>query len=76
MPSAPLREFIEALPDLDEHRVAIFCVYEVRPGATFDRMKNLLLDKGAELVAEQAFWRLQPDHFSHIIPAECMVRIR
>ncbi|MFH1466737.1 MAG: flavodoxin domain-containing protein [Pseudomonadota bacterium] len=75
-PSRALRAFIEALPDLDEHQVAIFCVYETRPGNTFDRMKNLLFEKGARFVAEQAFWAPRPLENDHIIPAECMVRIR
>jgi hypothetical protein len=75
-PSRRLREFIEAMPDLDEHKVAIFCVYELRPGNTFDRMKNLIFEKGAQFVAEHAFWIGRPHHGDHIIPAECMVRIR
>ncbi len=75
-PSRRLRSFIEQLPDLDEHRVAIFCVYELHPGNTFDRMKNLLFEKGAQFVAEHAFWILAPHRGDHIIPAECMVRIR
>lgn len=75
-PSARLRAFIEQLPDLDEHQVALFCVYELRPGNTFDRMKNLVLEKGARLVAEHSFWVLHPQAGDHIIPAECMVRVR
>ncbi len=75
-PSPGLRSFIEALPQLDDKKVAIFCVFETRPGNTFDRMKNLLLDKGAQIVAEQAFHFLRPHRNEHIIPAECMVRIR
>lgn len=75
-PSRRLREFIEQLPALDGTRVAIFCVYDLRPGDTFDRMKNLLFEKGAEFVAEQAFWVLRPHEHDHIIPAECMIRIR
>jgi len=75
-PTRKLRAFLEQVPDLDEHHVAIFCVYELRPGNTFDRMKNLLFEKGACFVAEHAFWVLQPHRDDHIIPAECMVRIR
>ena len=75
-PSHRLRSFIEELPDLDEHKVAIFCVYELRPGNTFDRMKNVLFEKGAQFVAEHAFWLVAPHRGDHIIPAECMVRIR
>ena len=75
-PSARLRAWIEALPSLEGVPVALFCVYEVRPGTTFDRMKNLVLGKGGTVVAEQAFWVLAPRRDDHVIPAECMVRIR
>ena len=75
-PSRPLREFIEQLPDLDEKQVAIFCVYELRAGNSFDRMKNILFEKGAQFVAQQEFWFLLPTRYDHVIPAECMVRVR
>ncbi len=75
-PTASMRAFISALPDLDETRVAIFCAYESRPGNTFDRMKNILFEKGAQFVAQHAFWILRPHEGDHIIPAECMVRVR
>ena len=75
-PSRALRDFVEAMPDLDGMKVALFCVYEIRPGNTFDRMKNLIFEKGAEFVAEHAYWMLEPAHHAHIIPAECMIRIR
>lgn len=75
-PTAALTTFIEGLSGLDEKRVALFCVYETRPGTTFDRMKGLVLQQGAEFVASHGYWLLQPHRDEHIIPAECMVRIR
>jgi hypothetical protein len=75
-PTQAMRDFIEAVPDLGGVRVAIFCVYEVLPGSTLEHMKSLLFDKGAELVVEHACWVLQPHWNEHVIPAECMVRIR
>jgi len=75
-PSARLRAWVESVPSLEGQKVAVFCVYEIRPGNTFDRMKNLVLEKGAEFVVEQAFWVLAPQRDDHVIPAECMVRIR
>lgn len=74
-PSARLRTFLESTEGLAGKKVAIFCVYELRPGDTFDRMKNLLFEKGAELVAEQARWIGDLTREEHVIPAECMVRI-
>jgi hypothetical protein len=75
-PTPALRAFVDAIPDLAGLRVAIFCVYEIRPGDSFDRMKNQLFDKGADFVAQHAFWVLRPQWNEHVIPAECMVRIR
>ncbi len=75
-PSAAVAQFIENAPGLDEKKVAIFCVYDVRPGAVFDRMKNLLNARGAEVVTEYPYWRLQPRDGEDGLPAECMVRIR
>lgn len=75
-PSDKIRHFIEELPTLDEKPVAIFSVYELRQGMTFDKMKNVLFEKDITFVAEHAFWFLNPNKGDHIIPAECMVRIR
>lgn len=75
-PTPALTRFIEDLEDLDEKRIALFCVYEVRPGTTFDRMRGLVQGMGAEFVASHGYWLLRPTHKEHVIPAECMVRIR
>jgi len=76
-PTPELTRFVkDELPDLDEHKVAVFCVYELRPGLTLDRMKGLAFEKGAELVVAHAYWALRPSGGEHVLPAECMVRIR
>jgi hypothetical protein len=76
-PTDALTHYIEEdLPDLDEHKVAVFCVHELRPGMTLERMKGLVFSKGGELVAAHAYALLKPGEGEHIIPAECMVRIR
>lgn len=75
-PSPRVRTLLEGMPDLEGKPVAIFCVYEVRPGDTFDRMKNLLFEKNATFVAQHAYWMGRPHRGDHVIPAECMVRIR
>jgi hypothetical protein len=75
-PSEALSDYVDALPDLDEHKVALFCAYLTRPGNTFDRMKGMVLARGAQVVATHAYWLLQPARNEHVIPAECMVRIR
>lgn len=75
-PTAKVVDFINATEGLDEKKVALFCVYDVRPGDVFDRMKNLLYERGAEYVAEWPYWRARPADGESMLPAECMVRIR
>lgn len=75
-PTAAVEQFIKTAEGLDEKKVACFCVYELGFGTTLDRMRNLLLERGAEVVAEHAYWKLRPDAGEHIIPAECMIRVR
>lgn len=75
-PTAKVAEFINTVEGLDEKKVALFCVYDVRPGDIFDRMKNLVYERGAEYVAEWPYWRLRPEDGETMLPAECMVRIR
>lgn len=66
----------DELPDLDEHQVALFIVFELHPASSMDRMKGMIFDKGAELVATHEYGLLRMDTEDHTIAAECMVRIR
>ena len=75
-PTEKVATFIKTAEGLDEKKVAIFCVFDVRPGTVFDRMKNLLNERGAEVVTEYPYWRMQPTDGEDGLPAECMVRIR
>lgn len=75
-PTAPVVDFIRDAEGLDEKKVALFCVYDVREGDIFDRLKNLISERGAEYVAEYAYWRFRPHQGEELLPAECMVRIR
>ncbi len=70
------RYVLDELPDLDDKKVAVFCVYEVRSGLTLDRMKGLIYEKGAQLVVAHGYSLLKPHRAEHILPTECMVRIR
>ena len=62
--------------ELDEVRVAVFCVYELRPGWTLRNTRQLVLDEGGDVVCSQAYSAARPQVEEHILPAECMVRIR
>ena len=75
-PSPRVRAFVESLGPLEELKVAIFCVFEGRPGYTLRNTRQLVLDHGGQVVATQAYWALRPARDEHILPAECMVRIR
>ena len=75
-PSEDMISFVKGLGDLDDHRVALFCVYQVWEGPGLLRFKAILEDQGAEVLCGQGFWVLRPQHRSHELPAEIMVRIR
>ncbi|HJN74375.1 MAG TPA: hypothetical protein QGF58_10630 [Myxococcota bacterium] len=75
-PSERVQRFIEAQEDLDEVRVAVFCVYKVRPGNSLRNTRQLVRDRGGEVVCTFAYSKLRPEHDEHVLPAECMVRIR
>lgn len=75
-PTQELQDYVAALPDLDGVKVAVFCVYRLRPGVTLDRMKGMAFEKGADLVVAQGYSLLKPTEADHVLPTECMVRIR
>lgn len=75
-PTQKVIDFINGLEGLDEKKVATWCVFDVRPGDVFDKFKNILFEKGADVVAEGPYWRLRPEDGETALPAECMVRIR
>ncbi len=75
-PSKAILDFVETLGDLDEIRVALFCVYQVWEGPSLLRFQSILENLGAEVHCSQAFWFLKPKYRKHELPAEIMVRIR
>ena len=75
-PTDALLRFVKQLGDLDDHRVALFCVHTIWAGPSLLRFQAMLEDQGAEVLCSQAFWALRPDHRAHELPAEIMVRFR
>ena len=75
-PTEALQRYVSALPDLDGVKAAVFCVYELGHGTTLDRMKGMMFEKGCDFVAAHAYSMLRPSRGEHILPTECMVRIR
>ena len=76
-PTEELVQYVQQfMPDLEEYGVAVFCAYEARPGLTLERMKGLVKGCGGTIVAAHGYSILRPKRGDHIIPTECMVRIR
>lgn len=75
-PSQAILDFANSLGDLDEIRVALFCVYQVWEGPSLLRFQSILENLGAEVPCSQAFWILRSKHRNHELPAEIMVRFR
>jgi hypothetical protein len=75
-PTERLARAVGSIPSLEDHAVALFCVHAVRPGTTLDRMRAMVHEKGARVVAAQGYALARPGYGDHVLPTECMVRIR
>lgn len=71
-----IARFIASAEGLDEKKVAVFSVFGGLPGRLTQLIRAKVVETGAEVVAEYAYWRLRPQGGEHVIPAECMIRIR
>lgn len=75
-PSEAFQKFVAESDGLDEKRVALFSVYSFVPGRMLARMRELVEARGAQVVVSTAYHRFRPQEGEHVLPAECMVRIR
>ncbi len=75
-PTDALLDYVEALDGIDEKQIAVFTVYSIWPGNGLERLKGLVLRVGARFVAHHAYSSHNLEAGEHILPAECMVRIR
>ena len=76
-PTEDLVQFVQTwMPDLEGYGVAVVCVYEARQGQTLERMKGLVKGCGGTIVAAHGYALMRQKRGEHIIPTECMVRIR
>ena len=76
---APTEEFaayVEKISGLDEVSVGVFTVYAARPGDSLQRLKGLVLRTGARFIAWHGYPRWNLSKGAHVLPAECMVRVR
>ena len=72
----PTDALIRAIPSLGGRAVALFCVYLVRAGASLERMRALVAERDGRVIVEQSYPFARPRHADHVLPTECMVRIR
>lgn len=70
------RRFVEETPDLEEKKVALFAVCALLPGQALLQMRSKVEARGAQVVVAQPYRRFGADPGVHVLPAECMVRIR
>jgi len=75
-PSDAFVDYVESLDGLEETQVGVFTVYQTRPGDSLQRLKGLVLRVGAKFIAWHGYPRWDLSKGEHVLPAECMVRVR
>lgn len=75
-PTDALAEYLDEIEDIEEKQIAVFTVYPIWSGNALERMKGLVLRLGATFVAWHGYPMKDLARGEHVIPAECMVRVR
>jgi len=75
-PTDQFSAYVESIEGLDEVSIGVFTVYATRPGDALQRMKGLVLRTGARFIAWHGYPRWNLEKGAHVLPAECMVRVR
>lgn len=75
-PTDAFVDYVESIAGLDEVQIGVFTVCGVRSGDAVHRLKGLALRVGARFIAGHAYRRWNLEKGAHILPAECMVRVR
>jgi hypothetical protein len=75
-PTPLIDAFVRAQDQLDEVETALFTVFRARAGHTLRNTRQLVVDQGGRVVVQHAYSVLRPQWQEHVLPAECMVRIR
>jgi hypothetical protein len=68
--------FVDETPDLDERKVALFSVHRLRPSDALGQLAARVERRGAQVVVTHSYDGWAPQRAEHVVPAECMVRIR
>lgn len=75
-PTARVTRFVHEAPGLTGLRAAAFTVFHARGGDSSARLRAFLSAHGADVVVDHAYAAWAPERNEHVLPAECMVRIR
>lgn len=75
-PTDAVKDFLTNAEGLDEIKVALFTTYWAMPGRVLEDMAELATQRGSHVVAQYPYWLVRPQDGEHIVPAECMIRVR
>lgn len=75
-PTAAVLAFLDEADGIDEKKLALFSVYRAWPGQALERLRGAVHERGGTVVVDHAYWMFAPERAEHVIPAECMIRIR
>lgn len=71
-----MARFVDEVEGLDERKVALFSVHRLRPSDALGQLAARVERRGATVVVTHTYDGWAPHRAEHVVPAECMVRIR
>ena len=75
-PGEAVENFVAQAQEIGEKKLALFTVCRAFPGKILLKMRELVEKQGSTVVVMQAYNYFRPEEDDHILPAECMIRIR
>ena len=75
-PTPRVLRYLREAEGLAERRVACFTVARLRLGDSSARLRAAVRAVGADVVVDHGYLAWAPARDEHVLPAECMVRIR
>ncbi len=68
--------FVDEVEGLEERKVALFSVHRLRSSDALGQLAARVERRGAQVVVTHGYDGWAPRRAEHVVPAECMVRIR
>lgn len=75
-PPAPAEAFLRDTPGLDAVPLALLTLHRLRGGQLGGRLRTLAESRGVRIAVVHAMRVGAPHRDAHVVPAECMVRMR